>query len=197
MIVKDFQLGIKKNCFFCSKKLSRRQGELAYNWRKRKYCNIECHYNRNTNRTKVCLCCKKTFSAIRRRAGTHFTKRQFCSINCVVTWREAQYKNGKARPKSTHSFGKGDQNLNWKGGVTKINEKIRKSAKYKEWRRSVFERDNYTCVWCNQHGRDLNADHIKPFAFFEELRFDINNGRTLCVPCHRKTFFGNKYESIC
>ena len=37
------------------------------------------------------------------------------------------------------------------------------------------------------YGGKLNADHIKPFSLFPELRFDLNNGRTLCVECHKKT----------
>ena len=76
---------------------------------------------------------------------------------------------------------------NWRGGITPINEKIRKSIEYKLWRKSVFERDDYTCVWCGQKGGKLNADHIKPFAYFPELRFAIDNGRTLCIDCHKKT----------
>lgn len=76
----------------------------------------------------------------------------------------------------------------WKGGITPLNKKLRTSAEYKNWRKSVFERDNYTCVFCkDKRGGNLNADHIKQFAFYPELRFDINNGRTLCVPCHKKT----------
>ena len=51
----------------------------------------------------------------------------------------------------------------------------------------MFERDKFTCVWCGQIGGSLNADHIKPFFDYPELRLDISNGRTLCVPCHRLT----------
>ena len=81
----------------------------------------------------------------------------------------------------------GCNNHNWKGGVTPERKRIRNTKEYKEWRTAIFLRDNYTCVWCGQVGGDLNADHIKPFARFPDLRFDINNGRTLCVSCHKRT----------
>lgn len=82
----------------------------------------------------------------------------------------------------------GERNHKWKGGVTTKNEADRKCPEYKAWRKAVFERDNYTCVWCGKVGHgDIHADHIKPFADYPELRFDVNNGRTLCVPCHKKT----------
>ena len=81
----------------------------------------------------------------------------------------------------------GDKNSNWRGGITSINKKIRYSMEYKLWRKSVFERDNWTCIWCGQVGGKLHADHIKPFSLYAELRLDINNGRTLCIVCHSKT----------
>lgn len=82
---------------------------------------------------------------------------------------------------------RGETHWCWKGGITPKNEKIRKSKKYQDWRKAVFERDNYTCVWCGKVGEILNADHIKPFSLFPELRFSIDNGRTLCESCHKKT----------
>ena len=55
------------------------------------------------------------------------------------------------------------------------------------WRKAVFERDNYTCQECGVRGVEIQADNIKPFKYFPELRWVLSNGRTLCVPCHRKT----------
>lgn len=75
----------------------------------------------------------------------------------------------------------------WKGGITPINIVIRNSYQYKVWHKKVFERDNYTCVGCGQNGGKLNADHIKAFADYKELRFEVSNGRTLCLKCHKKT----------
>ena len=58
---------------------------------------------------------------------------------------------------------------------------------YRLWRTSIFERDNYTCVKCGKRGGLLHVDHIKPHCLFPELRFDVDNGRTLCKPCHQAT----------
>ena len=81
----------------------------------------------------------------------------------------------------------GENGPNWQGGKVKANEKLRKCVQYKLWREAVFTRDNWTCVFCFTRGGKLNADHIKPFAHYPELRFAIDNGRTLCESCHRKT----------
>lgn len=82
---------------------------------------------------------------------------------------------------------KGEKNPNWRGGVTEITEKSRKTVEYKIWRESVFKRDEYTCQFCSKKGGELHADHIKPYALYVELRFDVSNGRTLCIDCHKKT----------
>jgi len=78
----------------------------------------------------------------------------------------------------------------WKGGITKINLIIRRGLEYKLWREAVFKRDNWTCRECKKEKEvsgKLEAHHIKPFSLFIELRFDINNGVTLCKECHKKT----------
>lgn len=92
----------------------------------------------------------------------------------------------RKRMSATHKSRKELSHL-WKGGITPKNKLIRQSVEYKLWREAVFQRDNWTCIWCGDRGVRLNADHIKPFSLFPELRFSIDNGRTLCVPCHKTT----------
>ena len=113
---------------------------------------------------------------------------------------------GICKPNKT-SFKKGQfatkNNINWKGGITPKNQLIRHSKEYFDWRKSIFERDNYTCQNCGQYGGRLEADHIKPFSkIIKENNiktiedalnckdlWDINNGRTLCKKCHRPFLF--------
>lgn len=87
---------------------------------------------------------------------------------------------------------RGENAPNWKGGITPINKRLRRSLEFKIWRHQVFDRDNYTCQICgvkngNGSNVELHPDHIKQFAYHPELRFEISNGRTLCIICHRKT----------
>lgn len=90
--------------------------------------------------------------------------------------------SGKSKP-----WMSGEKNPFWKGGVTSMNLLARSSLKYKLWRKAVFERDGYACVFCGVVGGKLNADHIKPFSVYKDLRFSLENGRTLCHSCHKKT----------
>lgn len=112
---------------------------------------------------------------------------------CGTTFYVWNYKtNGRTKycsKKCLASYGlkRGNEHYNWKGGITPVNDKIRRSKEYKRWRLAVLKRDNYTCVLCGDSSKELNVDHIKKFADFPELRLDLNNGRTLCVDCHRKT----------
>lgn len=83
------------------------------------------------------------------------------------------------------TFRGGHLSSRWRGGVTPENKKIRFSKEYKSWREAVFQRDDWTCVFCGQRGGNIQADHIKQFALFPEERLNVDNGRTLCVRCHR------------
>lgn len=69
----------------------------------------------------------------------------------------------------------------------RINSKIRKNPEYYAWRKAVYKRDNYTCVECGECDGELHAHHIKSWADYPELRYDIDNGQTLCEDCHKKT----------
>lgn len=62
------------------------------------------------------------------------------------------------------------------------------------WRTQVYEKDDYTCLKCNVRGGDLNAHHMDGWHWCEERRFDVSNGATLCVSCHKEFHleYGNK-----
>lgn len=80
----------------------------------------------------------------------------------------------------------GDKHWNWRGGITPENNTIRRSQQNREWRKAVFIRDDFTCKKCAERGKKLHAHHIKEFAKYPALRFEISNGMTLCQPCHIK-----------
>ncbi len=80
---------------------------------------------------------------------------------------------------------KGADNPRWKGGISAESQKARYCFAMKEWRRQVFERDNFKCRQCGYgKGKILVAHHINPFSEYKNDRYNISNGITLCRPCH-------------
>lgn len=171
---------------------------------------------------KTCEVCREPFFVHPYRSKTA----RFCSHACYATTVHEQKKTekwyetmrgrtpwnkglkgwceefGAGFPKG-NQYQKGEKNVNWKGGVTPLHRHLRTLQAYKDWRKSIYERDSYTCQICGtQKSGVLNVDHY-PKTFAQILHdnkiksideamkcselWDTKNNRTLCVPCHRKT----------
>ena len=168
-----------------------------------------------------CKCkeCGKSFyrtqSELRKGDGVNI----FCSQECYKKYREKTYKHSKQTIEKIrrankgkkhdyilpHAFKKGQSpwnkgkvclqfrgknHWNWKGGKSK---RLRSRIEDVNWRIAVFERDGYRCQACGLVGVYLEAHHIKSYANYPDLRYEIDNGVTLCRECHLKTDnFGTK-----
>lgn len=165
--------------------------------------------NKGIQCIKICKYCKKEFTI-----RLTLDYRIYCSQDCYsnsnigkIPWNKGKIGVVSEENRKIHSnFMKlriGKDSPNWKGGITPTLKRLRLNSKTKEWRTLIFQRDNYTCQMekCGERGGKLNAHHIKRFKDFPNIRFDINNGITLCKKCHQKinnkekmfeSFFFNK-----
>ena len=75
---------------------------------------------------------------------------------------------------------------NWRrDSIWEDAQRFRCTPEYRAWRKSVFERDDYTCKRCGKRGVKLNAHHIMQFAYYPKLRLETSNGVALCEDCHK------------
>jgi len=156
---------------------------------------------RIVGRKNTCKLCSVEFISPRKRAycdthnGEYFGGKPIPKFHCIVCGKEFKLPTKNRRQTCSSeckrhelvSRQKGCKSHRWQGGKTSEAMTIRGSSAYADWRKSVFERDNFTCMHCGQRGGKLHADHIKPFSTHPELRLELSNGRTLCKPCHLKT----------
>ena len=93
-------------------------------------------------------------------------------------------------------FGKvfGEDHPKWIKDRTKLAKKQeRGDSAYREWRKQVWLRDNFTCKIANPDckGR-IEAHHILRWSSHPELRYKINNGITLCHAHHPRAIAEEK-----
>jgi hypothetical protein len=114
---------------------------------------------------------------------------RFCSKECLYrdragkpSWNKGLkgYRLGEKHP----WMPRGEDHWSWKGGISKNVHSITE-PRYKEWRMRVFIRDGFKCRMANNDCRDgIQAHHILKWSEYVELRYEINNGITLCHAHH-------------
>lgn len=160
---KNSKKGINLTCYYCNKSFY-----VPNCGKARLFCSYKCYLLNRYGIVKPNYICKICGNKISKKLGN----KKYCSMFCR-----------NADPEF-HLWKKGELHHNWKEGVITENEKARKVYKYKEWQLIIFKRDNYTCLKCKKKGGTLHAHHIKHFSEFPLLRYDINNGETLCIKYH-------------
>lgn len=124
--------------------------------------------DKKKNSLYECLCdCGKTTIVSRYKLKSGSTK----SCGCLKT---------RTGPENPHWDSRLDEN--WR-----LEQKVRRyMPKYRIWVKSVFEKDNFVCQACLKSGLKMHAHHRDAWSLKKEKRYDIENGTTLCVKCHRK-----------
>mgnify|MGYP000887085962 CR=1 FL=1 len=170
-----------KACSYCGASITRVSKWSMAQWERKKFCSADCQrkgrdksytkraWNSGAKRAipRKCDVCDTVSERV------NFYK-QFSSLLCGKHYWHL-YKHGKILWADVRPL------------KTPAHHRLRRSKKMADWRMAVFKRDDFTCQMCGERGGKLNADHIKPFALFPELRLVLTNGRTLCVPCHKAT----------
>ena len=162
---------IKRICLTCKKEFYKYPFDVKIG--RGKYCSKGCYVKAQIKPKiiKICPYCKKIFEIYPYLVKT----RKFCSRKCRALGQPETIENLKqhrgTKPRTFH-LRRRDKH----GNAFDI-----------EWRKKIYERDNYTCRKCGKRGYRLQAHHIKPYKSNLELRYDVNNGLTLCIDCHKKT----------
>ena len=173
----------------------------------------KCGYKGKTSLRSLngCVGCGIQKNTVKQKLGMKKIKEEYKKYNLIVV--ETYYKN-TSQPIAficEKHPGKGIQYVSYnklkekkfKGCVYCSYELRRKKElpkwhrernqdKLKQWRESVFERDNYTCQKCgDSSGGSLQSHHIENYLTSEKGRFDVNNGITLCKRCHDPAIKGS------
>lgn len=167
---------VECTCVECDKKFERKPSQIRGETFCSNGCRVKWLSSHNTTkrfkrRVVKCFNCEKELSRLPSRLSK--SEAHYCSLNC----KDVHYAK---------TFRSGENAYNYNPNKT-LKDRIRERSypEYRNWRVSVYSRDNYTCVSCKDaKGGNLIAHHIFSYAKNPTLRTDIDNGVTLCTKCH-------------
>ena len=169
-----------------------------------------CHCRYCTERVQIkCAFCRRLVLVLRKKVEQR--GQRFCSRRCANRWngrtragrppcacgcgtligRQATRYISGHNPSKPPEPRSGPDNWRWSGGP----KRPHLSPEHREWREKVFRRDNFTCRGCGARsgvGKAvyLHAHHIRHVADDPSAAYDIDNGLTLCIDCHRTLHWG-------
>lgn len=167
---------------------------IASQQARKRFCSTVCRYSHpfsEETKIRLALARRRNNPRLGRRHSEESKKKMSLGNQGRIPWNKGKKMGPEFRAKIA-----GPLANNWQGGKTKENDRIRKSVDFRLWREAVFARDNWTCQSCSTRGGVLHPHHVKSFALFPELRFAIDNGQTLCAPCHYKTETWGRQVSV-
>ncbi len=139
-----------------------------------------------------CDFCKLDFRQYECNFRRNKTSLVFCSRPCkgkyysLILFRLPPSQKGKSHTEETKLKMRNRKPWNYIGDRTQLAKKQeRNDSSYKEWRKQVWLRDNFKCKIANPDccGR-IEAHHILSWSEYPELRYQNNNGITLCHAHH-------------
>lgn len=148
-----------------------------------------------------CKTCEKTFSCYLNLVLKY--KRKYCSKVCAIkgntnirlchlgkpSWNKGLKISGMSGNKQSIKWRQrmtGQNHPRWISDRSKLKRHNRRNdMAYKEWRKQVWLRDKFVCKIANPNcnGR-IEAHHILSWRDYPELRYEVNNGITLCHAHH-------------
>ena len=171
-----------------------------------------CHFWKGGKTIVNCHFCDKTFKTFP--SNVMRGKGKYCSVTCMHKANIGRHRTEKQKMNAYH-VPKGNKihlgfrhseetkkkmsmthqgitdEKEWKGFNASL-DKLEREKFRGIMQKQILERDNYTCQLCGIRGGDLQVDHIQSWAEYVELRFSMDNCRTLCASCHYEITFDRR-----
>jgi hypothetical protein len=113
-----------------------------------------------------------------------------CPQNHFYKTKFGEFQKGKRCRKCRVLNTRGENHPMWNKDLSDEERFLRRdSRQHEEWRNKVLERDRWVCICCQgrtSKDNPLCAHHLENYKDFPGLRFEVENGVTLCKKCHKR-----------